>query len=118
MRHVNAVLCMLVCMLALQSWEARAGEPVNVNYVDLGYQSVEPYNLDNIVRVNEYIRETMAKERDDDQWEVYVIPMNHFNRIIFIPLRTEYSLSDRLRKKVADRVDQFLRNQANHSCAK
>jgi hypothetical protein len=109
------IACLIVGVLRFGPIESRAGEAVNLAYVDLGYQAVEPYNVGDIVLVNEYIREKMKRDGDDQEWEVYVVPMKYYNRIIFIPLRTEVKLSDPLRKKVETYVDQFLRGQANRA---
>jgi hypothetical protein len=113
MRTILQVLFSLVCLAGCSKADHRvARRDVDVKYIDLGFPTCgdyrNPYTIEDIALTNRYIEGRLEFYRVSEQVEVYLVPRNHDNRLLFFAVDPEFEFSRELSEKIFQDVKQFL----------
>jgi hypothetical protein len=102
-----AVLIIGICVAGCPRGRAGAGT-IGITYVDYGFEHTNPYSIDDLASVNRFLSEMVKQRRAETWWQAYVVPMDHYNRLVIIPVDRGYTLSNDFVGNLDKAVREFL----------
>ncbi len=102
-----AVLMIGICFAGCPRGGTGAGT-IGITYVDYGFERTNPYSIADLTSVNRFLSEMVKQRRAETWWQAYVVPMDHYNRLVIIPVDRGYTLSNDVVGNIDKAVREFL----------